>query len=137
MGYKLPVSSSAPPPGPSDPDPENGPESGAGADDRSSSPSGSGETDASTTRGEDPLRGSRTSGFWFALLAMVVVLLLLAIFVIQNTQTVEVSMFGWTGSAPLSATLLVAAVGGALIVASAGALRIIQLRRRIKRLRKQ
>ena len=84
----------------------------------------------------DPLRGSRTSGFWAAVLALVVLLLLLAIFILQNTQKVEVSFFGWNGQSPLAATLLIAAVAGALVVAAAGALRILQLRRRIKRDRK-
>jgi uncharacterized integral membrane protein len=81
----------------------------------------------------DPLRGSRTSGFWFAVLALVLLLLLLAVFILQNTQSVQISFFGWDGSAPLAASLLIAAVAGALVVAAAGALRILQLRRRVKR----
>ena len=84
----------------------------------------------------DPLRGSRTSGFWGAVLALALLLLLLAIFILQNTQKVKVSFFGWDGNAPLAATLLIAAVAGALVVACAGALRILQLRRRVKRERK-
>ncbi|ROR90541.1 LapA family protein [Nocardioides aurantiacus] len=86
---------------------------------------------------KDPLRGSRTSGIWSATVALIVVLILLAVFILQNTQRVEVSYFGWTGQAPLSATLLIAAAGGALLVASAGALRILQLRRRVKKDRKR
>lgn len=87
--------------------------------------------------GKDPLRGSRTSGIWSATVALIVVLILLAVFILQNTQRVEVSYFGWNGQAPLSATLLIAAAGGALLVASAGALRILQLRRRVKKDRKR
>ncbi|KQT94957.1 hypothetical protein ASG49_06385 [Marmoricola sp. Leaf446] len=83
------------------------------------------------------MRGSRTSGIWSATVALIVVLILLAVFILQNTQRVEVSYFGWTGQAPLSATLLIAAAGGALLVASAGALRILQLRRRVKKDRKR
>ena len=81
----------------------------------------------------DPLRGSRTSGTWIAVLVLSLVLLVLAVFILQNTQKVEVSFFGWSGRAPLSATLLIAAAGGALVVASSGMLRILQLRRRVKR----
>jgi uncharacterized integral membrane protein len=93
--------------------------------------------DAPTTRPTgDPLRGSRTSGTWVAVLVLAVVLLLLAVFILQNTQRVEVSFFGWTGQAPLAATLLIAAAGGALVVAGVGILRILQLRRRVKRQRK-
>jgi uncharacterized integral membrane protein len=66
-----------------------------------------------------------------------VLLLLLAVFILQNTQKVEVSFFGWNGRAPLAATVLIAAAVGALMVASAGVLRILQLRRRVKRQRKQ
>jgi uncharacterized integral membrane protein len=85
----------------------------------------------------DPLRGSRTSGFWFAVLALVLVLLLLAVFILQNTQKVQVSFLGWDGSAPLAAALLIATVAGALLVATAGLLRILQLRRRVRRGRRR
>ena len=88
-----------------------------------------------STPGHDPLRGSRTSGTWIAVILLSLLLLLLAVFILQNTQKVEVSFFGWNGQAPLAATLLIAAAGGALVVASAGVLRILQLRRRVKRQR--
>jgi uncharacterized integral membrane protein len=86
---------------------------------------------------QDPLRGSRTSGIWAAVIALVLVLVLTAIFILQNTQQTEVNFLGWSGSAPVSAALLIAAAGGALIVAAAGMLRILQLRRRVKRERKR
>lgn len=85
---------------------------------------------------DDPLRGSRTSGTWIAVLVLALLLVLLAVFILQNTQKAEVSFFGWTGRAPLSATLLIAAAGGAVVVAGAGMLRILQLRRRVKHERK-
>ena len=93
-------------------------------------------TQGQDPQGHDPLRGSRTSGTWFAVLVLALLLVLLAVFILQNTQKVEVSFFGWNGRAPLAATLLIAAAGGALVVASAGVLRILQLRRRVKRERK-
>lgn len=82
---------------------------------------------------DNPLRGSRTSGTWIAVLVLIVVLVLLAVFILQNTQKAQVSFFGWSGQAPVSALLLIAAAGGALLVAAAGMLRILQLRRRVKR----
>ena len=94
------------------------------------------DDDETRGHGHDPLRGSRTSGTWIAVLVLALVLVLLAVFILQNTQKVEVSFFGWNGRAPLAATLLIAAAGGALVVASAGVLRILQLRRRVKRQRK-
>jgi uncharacterized integral membrane protein len=95
-----------------------------------------GDETARPSRQPDPLRGSRTSGFWVVVLLLIVLLLLLAVFILQNTQDVQVSFFGWDGQAPLAATLLLAAVAGAVVVAAAGALRILQLRRRVKRGRK-
>ena len=76
---------------------------------------------------------TRTSGMWAAVVGLVVLLLLLAIFVLQNVQEVEVSYFGWQGRAPLASALLLAAASGALIAVVAGTLRILQLRRRVRR----
>lgn len=81
----------------------------------------------------DPLRGSRTSRAWLAVAALVVVLLLLIIFIAQNTQDVEVSFLAWDGTPPLAVALLVAAAAGLVLAVSAGALRIWQLRRRVRR----
>jgi uncharacterized integral membrane protein len=95
-------------------------------------------TPGPTTRStEDPLRGSRASGLWAAVVALVVLLVLLAVFVLQNTQPVEVSYFGWQGEAPLAAALLIAVAAGLLIAVVAGSLRILQLRRRVRRERKR
>lgn len=85
------------------------------------------------THREDPLRGSRTSRTWMAVVALVVILLLLIIFIAQNTQSVEVSFLGWEGTPPLAVALLIAAVAGLVLAATAGALRIWQLRRRVRR----
>ena len=86
---------------------------------------------------EDPLRGSRTSGIWLAVAVLALLLVLLAVFVLQNTQEVTISFFGAEAQAPLAAALLIATAAGALIVVSAGTLRILQLRRRVRRERKR
>ena len=86
---------------------------------------------------EDPLRGSRTSGIWVAVVVLALLLVLLAVFVLQNTQEVTISFFGGDVQAPLAAALLIATAGGALIVVTAGTLRILQLRRRVRRERKR
>lgn len=91
---------------------------------------------AGKTRGSDPLRGSRTSGIWVAVVGLVVLLVLLAIFVLQNTRSVEVTFLGWSGSAPLAAALLIATAAGLLIAVAAGGLRILQLRRRVRQARR-
>lgn len=106
------------------------------SDERAASAKDPASPESEETEVYDPLRGSRTSGTWIAVLLLSLVLLLLAVFIIQNTQKVEVSFFGWNGRAPLAATVLIAAASGALMVASAGVLRILQLRRRVKKERK-
>jgi uncharacterized integral membrane protein len=109
---------------------------GAGTGDPAGSTPPSGQTTTSPqspTRTEDPLRGSRTSGIWVAVVGLGLVLLLLVIFIAQNTQEVDVAFLGWEGTAPLSVTLLAAAVGGLFLAVAAGTLRILQLRRRVRR----
>lgn len=86
---------------------------------------------------KDPLRGSRASGLWVAVVALVIILVLLSVFVLQNTQPVEVSYFGWEGEAPLAAALLIAVAAGLLIAVIAGSLRILQLRRRVRQEQKR
>lgn len=81
----------------------------------------------------DPLRGSRTSGAWIGLALLAVLLVLMIIFIAQNTQKVQVSFLGWNGQTPLAVALLAAVVTGLVVSAVAGSLRILQLRRRVKR----
>ncbi|NYG56547.1 lipopolysaccharide assembly protein LapA domain-containing protein [Nocardioides perillae] len=82
---------------------------------------------------EDPLRGSRTSGLWVTMVVVGVLIVLLVVFTLQNTQPVDLAFLGWEGRTPLSAAILIAAAAGILITALAGSLRILQLRRRVKR----
>ncbi len=82
---------------------------------------------------KNPLRGSRTSGLWVAVVASAVVLILLIVFIAQNTEPVDVQFLGWQGQTPLAVALLIASVGGLVLAAVAGTLRIWQLRRRVRR----
>src|SRR5689334_7896856 len=81
----------------------------------------------------DPLRRSKTSGVWQSVAGLGLLLLLLIIFILQNTQSVQVSFLVWDGHAPLAVSLLVAALAGLFLALIAGSLRIIQLRRRVRR----
>jgi uncharacterized integral membrane protein len=81
----------------------------------------------------DPLRQSKTSALWLIVVGLGLVLTLLVILILQNTQEVRVSFLWWDGTPPLAAALLIAAAGGILLTAIAGSLRILQLRRRVKR----
>ena len=91
------------------------------------------EPEVTAPPGEDPLRHSRTSGAWTAVIVSAVLLVLLIIFIVQNTDDVHISFLVWDGVAPLSVALLVAAVAGITITAIFGTMRIWQLRRRVKR----
>jgi len=92
---------------------------------------------AEAPAGKDPLRGSRTSGIWLSVVAFAVLLVLLAIFILQNTEAVRISFLAFEGEAPLAAIVLIATGAGALLVVMAGSLRILQLRRRVRRERKR
>jgi len=83
--------------------------------------------------GKDPLRGSRTSGFWAAVIGLGVVLILLIIFIAQNTRQTTVSFLAWDGEVPVAVAILIAAVAGLFLAGLAGSLRILQLRRRVRR----
>ncbi len=74
------------------------------------------------------VRRTRISGLWAGVACFAVVLLLLLIFILQNSRTVEVSYLGAHGHLPLGVALLLAAVSGVLLVALPGTARIIQLR---------
>ena len=76
---------------------------------------------------------TRTSAAWFGVWAGVVALILLIIFVAQNTSSVEIN-FGWMhGRIPLALGLLIAGVCGALIAMAVAGIRILQLRRLVRR----
>ena len=83
------------------------------------------------TRGEIPkTRAARAHN---ALIAGAIVLILLLVFILENTQRVKISYFGAGLHMPLGVALLLAAIGGALLVGIFGAARILQLRRRVRR----
>lgn len=79
---------------------------------------------------------TRTKVAFNSLLAGVVLLILLLVFILENTQSVRISYFGANGHIPLGVALLLAALAGALLVGLAGAARVLQLRRRMRRFHK-
>jgi len=64
-----------------------------------------------------------------------VVLVLPLIFILQNSQAVQVDYFGLSGQLPLAVAILLGVVAGALLVAVPGTVRILQLRHNIRRRR--
>jgi uncharacterized integral membrane protein len=65
--------------------------------------------------------------------AAIVLLILLLIFILQNTASVKINFLGAHGHLPFGVALLAAAVAGGLIVLIVGAARIAQLRLRARR----
>lgn len=81
-------------------------------------------------------RFTRASAVWVATGAALLLLILLIVFVLQNSTKVEVHFLGLTGTIPLGMALLIAAVGGGVVVASAGIARVAQLRMNARRTRR-
>lgn len=84
----------------------------------------------------DPLRRSRAGGLYVGVIALGIVLILLIIFVAQNTDPTTVRFLGWEADIPVAVALLIAAVAGLFLAGIAASLRIFQLRRRVKHDRK-
>jgi uncharacterized integral membrane protein len=82
------------------------------------------------------IKRTRTGGIWVAVGFFAVVLLLLLIFILQNSAEVSVSYLGMHGHLPLGVALLLAAVCGVLLVVLAGTARISQLRATARRHRR-
>jgi putative membrane protein len=78
------------------------------------------------------VRRSRMGGIWVGIIIAAIVLILLLIFIVQNSQSVKINYLGAHGTISLAVAMLLAAVGGALIVAIPGTARIMQLRRGIR-----
>jgi uncharacterized integral membrane protein len=97
------------------------------------------ESDSTPARAVDvplpkhKIRRTRIGGVWIAVASFAVVLLLLLIFILQNSRSVEVSYFGAHGHLPLGVALLLAAVCGVLLIVLPGTARIIQLRATARR----
>ena len=87
----------------------------------------------SAQRPKSALRFTRIAAFWWALTAGVTFLLILLIFIAQNTISVAMHFLGWDWSLPIGVALLLSAVCGAMIAVLAGAARIIQLRHAAKK----
>ena len=82
------------------------------------------------------LKRTRISGLWVAVGCFAVILLLLLIFILQNSQKVDISYMGAHGHLPLGVALLFAAVCGVILVVLAGTARISQLRTTARRHRR-
>lgn len=78
---------------------------------------------------------TKAAATWTGLVIGVLVLILLLVFILQNLDKVGLKLFFWEFSLPLGVSLLLAAIAGALIMALAGGVRILQIRRLAKKAR--
>ncbi len=76
---------------------------------------------------------TRTGYTWVALVAAAVLGIILLVFILQNLDKAEVTLFFWSFSIPLGITILLSVIAGALVMALVGGGRILQLRRAAKR----
>ncbi|HWF29275.1 MAG TPA: lipopolysaccharide assembly protein LapA domain-containing protein [Mycobacterium sp.] len=92
------------------------------------------QTPEGGTKSAEPAIGlTRAGALWTALIAGFLILILLLIFIAQNTASTPFQFFGWHWSLPLGVAILLAAVGGGLLTVAVGTARILQLRRAAKK----
>lgn len=78
-----------------------------------------------------PVPRTRTSAAWFGICAAALTLVVLIVFILQNTRRVEVNFLWMDGSLPLALALLIAGVGVGLLTMIIGTARLTQLRKEI------
>lgn len=94
---------------------------------------------AEPTRGDTPppppaaIQLTRAGALWSALISGFLVLIVLLVFVTQNTGPVELAFLSWSWSLPTGVAILLAAISGGLLTALVGTARIFQLRRAAKK----
>lgn len=76
---------------------------------------------------------TRAAALWSALLVGFLILIVLLIFIAQNTDSASFTFLGWHWSLPLGVAILLAAVCGGLITVLASVARIFQLRKAAKK----
>lgn len=79
---------------------------------------------------KDAKASTRAAVVWTFTIVAIAVLILLVIFMMQNQAQTTIYFLGFEGRMALGVSMLLAAVGGAVVVAIVAAVRIIQLRSR-------
>jgi uncharacterized integral membrane protein len=94
-------------------------------------PTGSAQDNAAPP--ESAVKFTRTASVWTSLTAGFLILIVLLIFITQNTSSVQLAFLNLRWTLPLGVAILLAAVSGGLITVLAGTARIYQLRRAAKK----
>lgn len=82
---------------------------------------------------ESAVKFTRTASVWTSLTLGFLILIVLLVFITQNTESGQFAFLGWRWSLPLGVAMLLAAVCGGLITVLAGTARMYQLRRAAKK----
>jgi len=82
---------------------------------------------------ESPVKFTRAAALWAALIAGFVVLIVLLVFIMQNTDSTTIHFLGWQWNLPVGVAILLSAVCGGLLTVAVGTARIVQLRRAAKK----
>jgi uncharacterized integral membrane protein len=82
---------------------------------------------------ESAVKFTRAAALWSALIVGFLILILLLVFIMQNTDSTTIHFFVWEWNLPVGVAILLAAVCGGLLTVAAGTARIVQLRRAAKK----
>jgi uncharacterized integral membrane protein len=100
-------------------------------------PAGPGEGDSTPsippTPPQSAVKFTRAAALWSALITGFVILIVLLVFIMQNTDSTTINFFGWEWNLPVGVAILLAAVCGGLLTVAVGTARIVQLRRAAKK----
>lgn len=82
---------------------------------------------------ESAVKFTRAAALWSALITGFVILIVLLVFIMQNTDSTTINFFAWEWNLPVGVAILLAAVCGGLLTVAVGTARIVQLRRAAKK----
>ena len=82
---------------------------------------------------ESAVKYTRAASLWTSLTMGFLILIVLLVFITQNTASAQFAFLHWHWSLPLGVAILLAAIGGGLLTVLVGTTRIYQLRRAAKK----
>lgn len=100
-------------------------------------PTPAASTEPAAAPSPGPVPRTRMGATWVGICAASLTLVVLIVFMLQNTRRVEVSFLWMTGSVPLALALLIAGVGVGIVAMVVGTARVTQLRRVVRDRRQQ
>ena len=82
---------------------------------------------------ESAVKFTRAAALWSSLIVGFVILILLLVFIMQNTDSTTIHFIAWEWNLPVGVAILLSAVCGGLLTVAAGTARIVQLRSAAKK----